>query len=330
MEGGFQINDCWVWGASAGLGEDGRYHLFAARWPKQLPFNNWVTNSEIVRASADDPAGPYRFEEVVLKPRSGAWDATATLNPTLHKQGGTWILYYIGIHFTDENGRDAPPGRPLTREEYRRAWRKKRIGFATAPSITGPWTRQDAPILEPRPDAWDKDLITNPAPVVFPDGSVKLLYKSSKDRHQSKPSAPLYLGLAEADHWSGPYRRSQSQPVSLNGKLHSSEDPFMWWQDDHFEAIFKDMTGEVCGERHAGVHAWSWNAREWFTAPDPLAYSRTLRWQDGSQTTQGQLERPQLLMHNGKPSHLFVATGDGPGGFAGMTRTWNIAIPFSR
>jgi hypothetical protein len=36
--GGFQMEDYWVWGASVIQGEDGKYHMFASRWPKKYPF----------------------------------------------------------------------------------------------------------------------------------------------------------------------------------------------------------------------------------------------------------------------------------------------------
>jgi hypothetical protein len=55
-------------------------------------------------------------------------------------------------------------------------------------------------------------------------------------------------------------------------------------------------------------------------------------WDDGSVTVQGSLERPQLLFHDGgagiaHATHLFCATGDGPGGFRNATRTWNMVLP---
>ena len=91
------MDDYWVWSGSPAKGEDGRFHLFASRWPKQLTFHpNWVSNSEVVRAVSDTPEGPYAFEEVVLPPRPGFWDATMTHNPTIHKHGDTWILFYTG------------------------------------------------------------------------------------------------------------------------------------------------------------------------------------------------------------------------------------------
>ena len=35
--------DWFTWGASVLQGEDGRYHMFYCRWPKQYPFSDgWV------------------------------------------------------------------------------------------------------------------------------------------------------------------------------------------------------------------------------------------------------------------------------------------------
>jgi hypothetical protein len=50
-DGGFRMDGYWVWCGSAVRGEDGRYHLFAARWPHAYPFfQGYLVASEIVRA----------------------------------------------------------------------------------------------------------------------------------------------------------------------------------------------------------------------------------------------------------------------------------------
>jgi len=67
----------------------------------------------------------------------------------------------------------------------------------------------------------------------------------------------------------------------------------------------------------------------WALSNPPKAYSRRVRWDDGSVTEQGALERPQLLLQEGRPTHLFAAAGDGPGGFDHCTRTWNLVIPLA-
>jgi hypothetical protein len=91
--------------------------------------------------------------------------------------------------------------------------------------------------------------------------------------------------------------------------------------------IAKDQEGGPTGERHAGVHATSPDGVHWELAPQPKAYSRTVRWSDGTVTTQGSLERPQVLLEEGVPRYLFAATGDGPGGFNAAHRTWTMVIP---
>ncbi len=74
--------------------EDGRYHMFASRWSKELGFGNWVTNSQIVRAVSDTPEGPYTFEEVVLPARGkGFFDGYTTHNLRILQYGKQYLLY---------------------------------------------------------------------------------------------------------------------------------------------------------------------------------------------------------------------------------------------
>ena len=65
MDGGFKMDGYWVWCGSVIKGDDGKYHMFASRWPKPPGFGPyWLTNSEIVHAISDKPAGPYKFSDV--------------------------------------------------------------------------------------------------------------------------------------------------------------------------------------------------------------------------------------------------------------------------
>jgi len=66
--GGFRMEGYWVWCGSVVKDEEGRFHMFASRWPTWLPMHpGWIVASEIVRAVADTPEGPYHFQEVVLQ-----------------------------------------------------------------------------------------------------------------------------------------------------------------------------------------------------------------------------------------------------------------------
>lgn len=62
----------------------------------------------------------------------------------------------------------------------------------------------------------------------------------------------------------------------------------------------------------------------------PQGYSRTVRWDDGTVQTLGNLERPFLLFQNGKPTHLFAAVSDGSDGFKDASDTWNMVIPLKQ
>ncbi|MFS0726681.1 glycoside hydrolase family protein [Paenibacillus sp. 1P07SE] len=324
--GGFELDDYWVWCGSPVRGEDGRYHLFASRWPKALTFSpHWLTNSEIVRASSDTPVGPYRFEEVVLGERDAAlWDGGMQHNPTIHYYNGTYYLYYVGTTYT--GGRPSPEAPELVRSpKALEARANQRIGLATSSSVFGPWKRSDTPILEPRQGRWDALMTTNPAPWIREDGSVLLVYKSAADQQDL-----LRFGIARAPHPTGPYERASEEPIFRFDETGDHiEDGYIWWSAGkrRYELIMKDMKGGLSGELHAGVHAYSADGLSWTLSQPPKAYSRRVRWDDGSVTVQASFERPQLLLENGEPAYLFAATAEGPGGFDTAVRTWNMVIP---
>ncbi|MGD2174086.1 MAG: glycoside hydrolase family protein, partial [Candidatus Brocadiaceae bacterium] len=219
----------WVWGGSVVRGEDGRYHMFASRWPRRLPFfDGYRTRSEVVRAVADAPGGPYAFREVVLPARGPEhWDGRMTHNPTIHRCGGIYLLFYIGSTYAgpQPSARELRPGLTSAPDE---SYANIRIGLATAHSVFGPWRRSPEPVLCPRPGKWDGFVVTNPAPCVLEDRRILLLYRSNT------PDG-LRIGAAVADGPDGPFERISDGPVlRLEGRGHV-EDPCVWRAGDHFE-----------------------------------------------------------------------------------------------
>jgi hypothetical protein len=324
--GGFELSDYWVWCGAPIRGDDRRYHLFASRVPKEVVFHpHWLFRSEIVRAESDTPVGPYRFAEVALPPRGGDFfDARSTHNPHIRKVGDTYLLLYMGTNYD---------GATPTRENpevwrsprYLATWARKRIGLATSKSVRGPWQRRDTPLIEPRPGEWDSIATTNPSLCSLPDGSFLLAYKSRRENLGN-----LQVGVAHAPHFTGPWER-QPTPWLFRGQPAHVEDPFLWYEDGRVQALMKDMTGEICGEKFAGVHVTSADGLDWDFDRATLAYTRKVRWSDGRTTQQGFLERPQLLIENGVPTHLFCATAEGPGvDLKDATRTWNIVFPLAK
>jgi hypothetical protein len=324
-DGGFRLEDYWVWCGSVVQGEDGRFHMFASRWPKAYRMSpHWLFGSEIVRASSDTPEGPYRFEEVVLARRDPSFfDGRSQHNPSIKKWGDTYLLFYFGATYED----DPPaPGDDISPERYLRTWNRKRIGLATSTSVFGPWERPDAPLLEPRPGHWDATITTNPSAAILPDGTTYLIYKSRRG-----DGATLQLGVARAASPLGPYERLSDRPIFEfeNPDFHV-EDPYLWHADGRFHVLmkddFKNGCGGITGEWGAGVYATSVDCLNWEIADPPKAYSRTVLWDDGTTTVQPNLERPNLLFQNGVATHLFCATGSGSRPWS-FEHTWNLCLP---
>jgi hypothetical protein len=322
--------DYWIWCGSAVAGDDGRFHLFATRWPKGVPFfSGYPIYSEIVRADADRPEGSYIMREVVLPDRGeDAWDGRMTHNPTIIRHQGKFLLFYIGSTFSGKRASaaalHAEDGDAMA--QNRESYDNIRIGLAVADSVLGPWKRCDAPILNPRVGCWDSTITTNPAPCVAPDGSIYLYYRSNTPDGcrlgVSRAAAP-----ADANWLNARFERICDDPIMRFDNGATLEDPFVWHNGTHFEMLAKDLAGEFTPEYHGGVHGWSLDGIVWQVAPDAQAYSRTVAWDDGTRSSLGSLERPQLLFQNGTPTHLFAAAADGPGGFCKATDTWNLVMP---
>jgi hypothetical protein len=326
LEGGFALDGYWVWGGSAVRGEDGRYHLFASRWPRELAFHpHWLTHSEIVRAVADSPLGPYRFAEVVLPARGeGYWDGRMTHNPTVHRFGGRYLLFYTGTTYAGAVAAPLASDSPQAIE----ALGNQRVGLATAPSVTGPWTRRDAPIIDVRPGQWDAFLTTNPAALVQKGRGILLLYKGRAVR-----GGRMRIGLAWAPHAETTFTRMTNDPLALFDR-YEIEDPYWWEAGGRYLLIAKDQNGTATGTRGAGVCAWSSDALDWRLCEPPTAYPRAVSWSDGTTRPQHRLERPQLLIEDGAARYLFLAAADGPGlergGHDDVTRARNVAVPLVR
>lgn len=110
------------------------------------------------------------------------------------------------------------------------------------------------------------------------------------------------------------------------------EDPYLWYSDGKFRLLikddFKNDCGGVTGHWGAGFYAESLDCVHWEIGPDPMVYSRQVLWDDGSVTTQCNLERPFLLIEDGRPTHLFLATGNGNQPYS-FTHSWNMVIPLA-
>lgn len=329
--GGFKMEGYWVWGSSVIKGEEGKYHMFASRWPKSMSFHpGWMINSEIVRASSTTPEGPYQFEEVVFKKRGPQyWDGQSTHNPRILKHKDTYVLFYMGSTHPFE---DFPESDTLKlNSKYSIIGRSnERIGIATSKSVSGPWVRKDAPIIDVKPDTYYSFLTSNPSPIMHKDGSVTLIFKSRGHNSKFPYHGHMNIGLAKAKHYNEDYKVVTNTPLFSDTNFGIVEDPFIWEDHEGYKMIAKDHVGSISKVKGGvGIISYSKDAINWNVKKSPIAYTKNIVWDDGETQKLGQMERPFILFENGKATHIFFAVMDGPGGFGNATKSWNMVIPLT-
>ncbi|MFR9628684.1 MAG: glycoside hydrolase family protein [Rikenellaceae bacterium] len=293
-----------VWGASMIKDDNGLYHIFYSRWPKA---NGWVwaVDSEIARATSTSPYGPWEFQEIVL-PRRGVeyWDGWCTHNPTIHKFGDKYYLYYMG---TTGDGREIEY--PISDEVRWLHRNNQRIGVAVADSPTGPWTRFDKPTLDVSSDDTAPDcLITNnPAVSQTPDGRYLLLYKTAGKKKPLPVGGPVVHMVAFSDSPTGPFVKEDVLVFAVEGNDFPAEDPTIWYQDGKYRAIVKEMAS-ASNDWHASlIHYDSEDGIHWTPGKFQKVSDRQVTWEDGQHYKLSHLERPQIFMENGEPLLILFA-----------------------
>ncbi len=304
-----------IWCGSMVRDAKGTCHLFYSRWPKKLGHYAWVTHSEIARAEADHPLGPYRHAGLVLPPRGKEfWDGLCTHNPTITQFGGKFYLYYMG---NTGDGKAVPNGLNWSHRNL------QRIGVAVADRPEGPWKRLDKPLLDVTPGFHDALCNNNPAVTIRPDGGVLMVYKAVGDKGNKPFGGPVVHVVATADHPMGPFKKHPTPVFTAAGESFPAEDPFIWWGDGRYLAVVKDFKGHFTGQGPSLALFESANGMDWKLAQHPLVSRVGVQWKDGPWQPLLKLERPQIWLQDGEPAVLFCAAADRPD----LNHTWNVAIP---
>ena len=191
------VSETWShWGGSVVKGNDGLYHMLYSRWPKKLGWS-WVVDSEIAHAVGPTPFGPFKHQAIAT-PRRGKdhWDGWCTHNPTVHKFGDKYYLYYMGN--TGDGEIVGSPGKQRLNWQHRN---NQRIGVAIADNPAGPWTRMDEPVLDISRDdsASDALMTSNPSVCQRTDGSILMVYKAVGKKFKLPAGGPVVHMVAIAD-----------------------------------------------------------------------------------------------------------------------------------
>lgn len=286
------------WGTSPVMDDDGKVHLFVARWP--IPSETfrrgfdlaWRHDSEIAHYVGDNPEGPFTFHDVAMEGTGEeGWDRYAACNPLIKKVDGKYALFYIANSVGITAGKQNHP-------------RTQRIGMALSDSPDGPWKRVGK-ILDPSEDRdhWTYRAgngVNNPAFLKSPGGKYHLYFKSVGAR----------MGVAVADKLEGPYIH---QPDRLSSNDRRTEDGYAFVMDGKFYLLTTDNHG--VNVRGGGL---LWKSDDGITFNDmpeigyqspKTLWSNVERKSVRSYYGPGTFQRPQVLLQNGRPTHLYVACG---------------------
>lgn len=330
MSAKFENDTMSIWGASMVKGEDGLYHLFYSQWKKKLGWA-WVTDSEIAHAVSKSPFGPFTFKDVTL-PRRGAgfWDGLCTHNPTIHKFGKKYYLYYMG-----NTGDGVITGTP---EKEALNWvhrNNQRIGVAVADNPNGPWQRFDKPLIDVSADSLSLDALvtSNPSITQRPDGSFLFLYKGVGKTYPLPFGGPVLHGVATSKSPTGPFIKYDKPIFEVKGERFPAEDPYIWYQAGKYRAIVKHfenkkdpITGKAIRD-FSLVLFESKDGYDWVAAKNHHISDRTITWENGKTERLVHLERPQVFFEKGKPTVLLCA-GDTQDE-KGVRHSFNVQIPIT-
>lgn len=155
---------------------------------------------------ATSPDGGTWHEEGEALPKGppGAFDEHAVFTPTILAADRRLYLFHTAVPepFTNDGG--GPKGTPTA------------IGVASSDSPRGPWRRFEGnPVLRPddNPDAFDSMRVDD-ACFVVRGGRYWMYYKG---RQRNRTPGETKMGLAFADHPTGPYAKCGENPVLDSG-----------------------------------------------------------------------------------------------------------------
>ena len=296
----FKTEGYFNWCSSIIKSDDGKYHLFYSRWPKEYTFLSWLTHSEVAHAVADNPAGPWKYKETVLQSRGkGYWDAITVHNPKIKKFGDKYFLYYVSTNLGDKDYTEEELIETARVGYSHPNWKEylrpnQRTGVAVSESINGPWKRMDQPLIEPSGPI--TTLTVNPAITQGKDGIFYLIVKGDKPGTHQRSQA-----MAIADSPQGPFEILDKPVIDYM----DTEDMSLWYDEkrDCFYGVFH-------AHSFIGMVSSS-DGRSWEKATEYSVHQKKIYFEGDSTVIPDRLERPFVYVEDGEPQVLSLAVRKG-------------------
>lgn len=286
----------WYWCVSPIYDAENRVHLFCSRWPRtDAEMALWFTQSEIVHFVGDSPEGPFSYLETVLSNETlpcPAWQASPH-NPQIYQFDGVYALLYIVQDKRVKTG-------------------GMKTGLMLSDSLHGPWrfAGKDGIVVQEstNKEHWtyaSKTGTENPAMTKIGD-TYYIFFKAGRSQNRK-----MHYGYATSKQIEGPYTMCDA-PKTDN--IHYIEDATCFQQNGKTYLLTTDNFGKNTGVFGAGI-LWEMkdglfcrnHAKIGFgVLSDYMRLPEGTTYYDNDRSTK--LERPGILMKNGRPAYFYGCT----------------------
>ena len=176
-----------------------RYYV----WYSRSIVNNTGYYGTIWYATSLDRYKWTEQDEAIDKGATGEWDENGVYTPTILVTEGHYYLFYTGVPKPFNNDKGGTKGTPTA------------IGIAVADSPEGPWIKFSGnPILYPgQKGEFDSHRVDDSC-MIIREGRYFMYYKG---RQKGLSPGQTKMGLAIADHPTGPYVKSKFNPIISSG-----------------------------------------------------------------------------------------------------------------
>jgi len=331
--GGYRNATLSSWGGySIKIGDE--WHMFASGMSHQCPLAKFATNSMTIHATSKVPGGPYKLEDIPL-PEFHHSVSVMRVNHT------TLALFTEGINtngqnvnFCDQSNQtsyirsDTPD---LSPDDY--------MGVSLSTSGPyGPW-KEHIILKTDLSDitAWNCN-ISNPSPIIFPNGTVLLMYRATPCMTQHERGCVNstidlceHQGIAVADSIDGTFRDRQGVISELSG----NEDAVFFRTRRGYAALFHSKN--ACGRepeqyKSCGSLAFSKDTWKWTLNTEP-SYNSTIQWREpNGEITEDKFlsrQRPKIIFAEDGITPLYLTNGVLASELGGGGMEFTLAIPFN-
>ena len=296
------------WCLSPIKGEDGKYHLFSARWLDTMW--NWAERGQIIHSVSDNPEGPYEFKEVIL--------TDPELLNTVEESQRDAVISDLPGH-APHNCRIKKVGDQYALTFILQTDDGQKIALLVSDSVNGPWKwagGEKGFVVEPSDDSehwtYGSVLGTDNHDIIKIGDEYRIYFKAGRGQNET-----MHYGYAYSSSLEGPYTLSDEPALSENKNYIEDGTVFEW--NDAVYLLTTDNFGTNTGVLGYGILWKSNDGGKTFKYSDAKIgfglMSDYIKWPvtgavDVYNGQTAKFERPAILMgDDGNPEYFFGTLG---------------------